>query len=388
MKYLICVLAISALCSCLQETTIEINEQTGTNKESMTLEYVPNGKVETFTLNNGLTVYMDEDSVYFLEDIIFSKEQISLMNVPSTRSAILCDMVKYWSTSIPYQILPGFSAMEIQYIKDAMNEISAVSPIIFYESKTSKRIIFTPNEKSNSSPIGMQPKGNTILLANGKFSKGSAMHEILHSLGIFHEQSRSDRDSYITINWNNIESGKVHNFDKYKIDYHGLDVESFDFNSIMLYPSDAFSKNNEPTMVRKSDGSIFDANRYYLSEGDIAGINCFYGPAMELYSKVTDEFEQSGQDYIDRRTYYSYDIYFYSSTGERITLKYPRLIVVAASHVVRTSESDGTIGSLTYSYYVAPAGSSSYSLPETVDIYQSDMGILRLEEYTTYELVY
>lgn len=39
-------------------------------------------------------------------------------------------------------------------------------------------------------------------------NEGRAMHEIMHALGIFHEQSRYDRDRFVKVLWENIIKGE------------------------------------------------------------------------------------------------------------------------------------------------------------------------------------
>ena len=56
--------------------------------------------------------------------------------------------------------------------------------------------------------IGRQGGRQQVSLGNGCGTTGVAIHEMMHALGFFHEQSRRDRDGYIRIEWNNIPGRK------------------------------------------------------------------------------------------------------------------------------------------------------------------------------------
>ena len=50
--------------------------------------------------------------------------------------------------------------------------------------------------------------GQEISLAGPCLKKGTAIHELMHALGFWHEQSRPDRDSWVQIIRSNIQTGK------------------------------------------------------------------------------------------------------------------------------------------------------------------------------------
>jgi hypothetical protein len=106
-----------------------------------------------------------------------------------------------------------------------------------------------------------------------------ALHEILHALGVIHEQSRSDRDDHVRILIDNIinPDSTLHNFDK---DIYSQNFFAYDMTSIMHYHPRAFGEPGpdgrekvtiEPVDTRKRIEPMSD-----LSPIDILGLNRLY----------------------------------------------------------------------------------------------------------------
>jgi hypothetical protein len=102
---------------------------------------------------------------------------------------------------------------------------------------------------------------------------GNIAHELMHAAGFYHEQSRGDRDSYVSIMWDEITPEMRSNFDKR--DARGQDIGPYDYDSIMHYPSHAGSRSGNPTIVPRVQNARI-GQRDGLSSLDRAGIDTLY----------------------------------------------------------------------------------------------------------------
>lgn len=160
----------------------------------------------------------------------------------------------------------------ITYLQDSTN-VKFVELNVTNRSQYHDYIAFIPVPgKTCSSYVGKRGRRQAINLAE-RCTAMNTVHEIGHALGLWHEQSRIDRDSFIRIAWENISEGYEFNFNQKLTD--SVDFGDYDYQSIMHYGAYSFSKNGKKTIIPLVDG-VEIGQRSRLSVKDIAAINAMY----------------------------------------------------------------------------------------------------------------
>ncbi|XP_032101289.1 meprin A subunit beta isoform X2 [Sapajus apella] len=120
----------------------------------------------------------------------------------------------------------------------------------------------------------------------------TVQHEFLHALGFWHEQSRSDRDDYVRIMWDRIQSGREHNFNAYSDNVTDSLNVAYDYTSVMHYSKTAFQNGTEPTIVtRISDFEDVIGQRMDFSDADLLKLNRLYNCSSSLSFMDSCNFE-------------------------------------------------------------------------------------------------
>ena len=109
---------------------------------------------------------------------------------------------------------------ERELIQAAMSDIERRTCVRFIEHPSSSRYV------SHKDVMKIEKQGNVcssfvdrmdigqqeLTLGSGCLKlMGEVQHELLHALGLYHEQSRMDRDEYVHIIWENIVRGNGNN---------------------------------------------------------------------------------------------------------------------------------------------------------------------------------
>jgi len=188
---------------------------------------------------------------------------------------------KRWTNRVvPYDYThaTSFGSHDRRVIKgalDSLNRKLGSRCLQFRPRRGEENFIGIVRQGGCFSSVGMVGGRQLLSLGYGCVTNGIVQHEFLHALGIYHEQSRSDRDNYLYIYKDNIKRGMEHNFGKKgQHSQHGQSVP-YNYNSIMHYGSMAFSKNGKPTMLKKNFQKIYE-NRKEITEQDLKKIRIMY----------------------------------------------------------------------------------------------------------------
>uniref|UniRef100_A0AAQ5YI47 Metalloendopeptidase n=2 Tax=Amphiprion ocellaris TaxID=80972 RepID=A0AAQ5YI47_AMPOC len=177
---------------------------------------------------------------------------------------------------IPYYIQNHYSSREVAIIVRGLESFSAVSCIRFRPYQNGDHEWLSIESRNGCySYVGRQNNGaQTVSLSRqGCLYHSTVQHELLHALGFNHEQTRSDRDNYIWVYWENIIDDMKYNFNIINTLNQGT---PYDYNSVMQYEKYAFSKNNLPTMLPIPNSNVPFGQATQMSQNDIIRLNRLY----------------------------------------------------------------------------------------------------------------
>ncbi|KAF5272097.1 hypothetical protein FQA39_LY01180 [Lamprigera yunnana] len=195
--------------------------------------------------------------------------------LPEQKNGLVEDKYRWPNKEVPYEISNEYTADEAQFIRDTLTQEYARTCItVRPRTEADKNYVYINSQRSGCTSavgyLGIGPQSLNIA-RKGCISYGTIVHEFLHSIGFWHQQSATERDDYVKINWENIQEGHEHNFDKYGTNYitsYGL---PYDYKSIMHYGRKAYSKNNKDTITPYEDIEI--GSFKVLSDIDIEKIS-------------------------------------------------------------------------------------------------------------------
>jgi len=201
--------------------------------------------------------------------------------LPTTRNAMKCFRNScLWKKSsnglvtIPYTVSRAYPSAEKSRIVSAMRSFHRSTCIRFVPRRNQYDHISIQSGSGCYSSLGRTGGRQVLSLKrSGCMNFGIMQHELNHALGFNHEQTRSDRDRYVRINFRNINRRNSYNFNRKNT--NNLNTP-YDYASIMHYGRRAFSINGRDTITPIPNSRVQIGQRRGMTRTDILRINRLY----------------------------------------------------------------------------------------------------------------
>ncbi len=206
----------------------------------------------------------------------------------------------------------------MQQFRDGVGEWAAFANLHFIEfSGTPPNPNYITVQESNSigeggfsSSVGMAGGEQFVQYSPTAWNRGTICHEVGHALGLYHEQQRDDRDTYVIINFGNMDPSEQGNFTK--LPGGSVAQGPYDFYSVMHYSRNALSNDGMDTISMQSGftqfiniiGAVFDRT---LSKLDRAGMAAVYGNPSVAPGAIVTNTNDSGPGSMRAAIYYAFD---------------------------------------------------------------------------------
>ncbi|CAD6197191.1 unnamed protein product [Caenorhabditis auriculariae] len=186
---------------------------------------------------------------------------------------------------IPYVITGLYDQLELSVIQQAIQRINENTCVRYVPRNNERDFIDIRNQRGEGcyASVGRYNKGANVLMLEANdyatcIRPYTVLHEMLHTLGLWHEHMRTDRDRYIDVLYGNIEAIYYEQFTKLSEGDTTTFGIPYDYTSIMHYDETAFAKKGLISMRTKNPlyqkriGRVTEA-----SENDYNKICLLYG---------------------------------------------------------------------------------------------------------------
>nr|XP_018669365.2 A disintegrin and metalloproteinase with thrombospondin motifs adt-1-like isoform X1 [Ciona intestinalis] len=221
-----------------------------------------------------------------------TEEDSSFFQPLSSKFNIWDEYKAFGRFKIPYIVSSTVDSETLASIEKASKQITLNTCVDFHRRENEKDYVeFTKEGHNCLSNMGRFGGEQVVYLGGGCNDEGMVEHQMMHVMGLWHEQSRYDRDDHVIVKLENVARENLHNFKKRsQSTTHGV----YDVASILHADGFAFSMNGYPTIVDKHTGLAISGQREKLSAMDIMKINELYGCGNH-----TTQLSQSGDHWAD-----------------------------------------------------------------------------------------